>query len=98
MSDDRDRTLAALLRLVEDTVVREAAESVDRPHMMAITQVNGLITFEGPFQDGLAALIAADQRASEFTAGGEWFDDDLADDLSVLSVRVGPIDRPPATR
>lgn len=54
-----------LAALMTDSVVRSEMDEVDSPHVMLCTDLNtGFISVAGPFPDGFAALVAAEQDAA----------------------------------
>lgn len=52
-----------LTRLLLENVVTESVREIDGPHLVICRDPHtGLMSFQGPFPDGLSALVAADQE------------------------------------
>lgn len=51
-------------RLLEDQLVRQELEEMNRPHVLVCTDTHsGQLTLSGPFADGVTALAAAEADA-----------------------------------
>lgn len=54
-------TFAPLARLLLDNVVAESIREIDGPHVVILRDpASGATSFQGPFPDGLTALLIAD--------------------------------------
>jgi hypothetical protein len=62
LGDEPDQpTTGPLARLLIDSVVAESVREIDLPHVVVVHDpVTGTSSMQGPFPNGLAALVAAD--------------------------------------
>lgn len=65
MDDYEPRDLARDAIQVMEGCIQQLAEDMDGPHIVICRDLGaGITSYEGPYDDGLAAVLAADREAS----------------------------------
>ena len=79
--DPEEERHLRMARLVLDSLVSESMREVESPHVVVCTDTeSGTESYQGPYRDGLTALVAAEAEA-----------DDLGTAVSGLRFSVAPL-------